>query len=100
MSADGRGSTWGREACTPAFCNVPSGKLRLAKQSRRAWVGGGDGLADGGGGDGLADGGGGDGDSGTAHHEFKQNESTPPAMHMAATFGLLAGLTNAFVISL
>lgn len=40
------------------FCNVPSGKLRLAKQSRRAWVGGGDGLADGGGGDGLADGGG------------------------------------------
>ena len=90
VSAGGRGSTWGREACTPAFCNVPSGKLRLAKQSRRAWVGGGDGLADGGGGD---------GDSGTAHHEFKQNESTPPEMHMAATFGLLAASTKAFVIS-
>ena len=66
------------------FCSVPSGKLRLAKQSRRAWVGGG--------GDGLADGGGGDGE--VSHHEFRQYSTTPSAMQRACAVWLVGLLSS------
>jgi hypothetical protein len=71
----------GSRGGTPAFCNVPSGKLRLAKQSRRAWGGGGEGLADGGGGE-------------FSHHEFRQYSTTPSAMQRAGAVWLVGSLTT------